>query len=83
LKAQRRKVHYKRPLKEGHVESYHQNSPGFLGAFLPPHRFLPPVSLILGPWLTLMASFLLSYNLNYSKKKRESQKPNKFSKNKK
>jgi hypothetical protein len=58
FKAQERKVPYKRPLKEGHVEGYHQNSPGFLGAFLPPHRFLPPVYLILGPWLTLMASFL-------------------------
>jgi hypothetical protein len=75
FKAQERKVPYKRPLKEGHVEGYHQNLPGFLGAFLPPHRFLPSVHLILGPWLTLMASFssfLIIYN--YSKKKRESQK---------
>jgi hypothetical protein len=74
FKAQGRKVYYKRPFKEGHVEGYHQNSPGFLGAFLPPHRFLPPVHLILGPWLTLMASFLFLIIYNYSKKKRKRQK---------
>ena len=82
FKAQERKVPYKRPLKEGHVEGYHQNSPGFLSAFRIPHRFLPSVHLILGPWLTLMV-FLSSFLIIIARKKGKIKKTNKFSKNKK
>jgi hypothetical protein len=57
FKVQERKAPYKRPLKEGHAEGYHQNSLGFLSALRTPHRFLPSVHLILGPWLTLMVPF--------------------------
>jgi hypothetical protein len=82
LKAQERKVPYKRPLKEGHVEGYHQNLPGFLGAFLPPHRFLPPDIGSLAHSDGFFFFFPIIYN--YSKKRRERQKKtNKFSKNKK
>jgi hypothetical protein len=60
LRYKREKSLIKDLSRRGHVEGYHQNSPGFLGAFLPHHRFLPPVHLILGPWLTLMV-FLSSF----------------------
>jgi hypothetical protein len=77
-----RKVPYKRPLKKGHVEGYHQNSPGFLGAS-PPSQVPSVGSPDIGSLAHSDGFLPLYYNaIIIARKKEKIKKINKFSKSK-
>jgi hypothetical protein len=68
-----RKVPYKRPLKEGHVEGYHQNSPGFLSGFRTPSQ-VPSVGIPDIGSLAHSDSFLFFFLIIYKQEKKRKTK---------